>query len=64
MASRVRLSRPSTRRAGWLICEAQAMGKQSVVALFEQNLEQEQHTLEDVKDAMRRITQETAQRVI
>jgi ferritin-like metal-binding protein YciE len=40
------------------------MGKQSVVALFEQNLEQEQHTLEDVKDAMRRITQETAQRVI
>jgi Domain of unknown function (DUF892) len=36
----------------WLICEAQAMGKQSVVALFEQNLEQEQHTLEEVKDAM------------
>jgi ferritin-like metal-binding protein YciE len=48
----------------WLICEAEAMGKQSVVALFEQNLEQEQHTLEEVKGAMRRITQETAQGVI
>jgi ferritin-like metal-binding protein YciE len=41
-----------------LITEAQAMGKQDIVQLLQQNLEQEQHTLEEVKQA----TQELAQR--
>jgi ferritin-like metal-binding protein YciE len=41
-----------------LITEAQAMGKQDVVDLLRQNLEQEQHTLEEVK----RATQALAQR--
>jgi ferritin-like metal-binding protein YciE len=41
-----------------LITEAQAMGKQDVVGLLRQNLEQEQHTLEEVK----RATQALAQR--
>lgn len=41
-----------------LITEAEAMGKQDIVRLLQQNLEQEQHTLEEVK----RATQELAQR--
>jgi ferritin-like metal-binding protein YciE len=40
-----------------LITEAQAMGKEDIVHLLEQNLEQEQHTLKEVKQA----TQELAQ---
>ena len=34
-----------------LITEAEAMGKQDVVRLLRENLEQEQHTLEEVKQA-------------
>jgi len=41
-----------------LITEAEAMGQQDIVQLLQQNLEQEQHTLEEVKQA----TQELAQR--
>jgi ferritin-like metal-binding protein YciE len=40
-----------------LITEAQAMGKHDIVQLLRQNLEQEEHTLEEVKHA----TQELAQ---
>jgi ferritin-like metal-binding protein YciE len=46
----------------WLIREAQAMGRADVVALFEQNLEQEEHTLEEVKRATDRVAAETVQR--
>ncbi len=41
-----------------LITEAEAMGKTDIVRLLQQNLEQEQHTLEEIKQA----TQELAQR--
>jgi ferritin-like metal-binding protein YciE len=42
-----------------LITKAEAMGEQDVVALLQENLEQEQHTLEEVK----RATQQEAQRL-
>jgi ferritin-like metal-binding protein YciE len=38
-----------------LITEAQAMGRDDVVRLLQQNLEQEQHTLEEVKSASKRV---------
>ena len=41
-----------------LITEAQAMGKQDIVQLLQQNLEQEQHTLEEVKQASQQLAQE------
>jgi ferritin-like metal-binding protein YciE len=41
-----------------LITEAEAMGKQDVVQLLQQNLEQEQHTLEEVKQATKQLAQE------
>ncbi|HKN94235.1 MAG TPA: ferritin-like domain-containing protein [Thermoleophilaceae bacterium] len=41
-----------------LITEAQAMGKQDVVQLLQKNLEQEQHTLEEVKQATEKLAQE------
>jgi ferritin-like metal-binding protein YciE len=41
-----------------LITEAEAMGKDDIVRLLQENLEQEQHTLEEIK----RATQELAQR--
>jgi ferritin-like metal-binding protein YciE len=44
-----------------LITHAEAMGNQEVVRLLSQNLEQEQHTLEEVKDATRELAQETAE---
>jgi ferritin-like metal-binding protein YciE len=37
----------------WLIAHFEAMGKSDVVALLQQNLEQEQHTLEEVRTATR-----------
>lgn len=36
----------------WLIAHVEAMGKPDVVALLQQNLEQEQHTLEEVQGAI------------
>ena len=36
------------------------MGDQGVVALLQENLEQEQHTLEEVKRASRQLAQELA----
>ena len=41
-----------------LITEAEAMGQQDIVQLLQQNLEQEQHTLEEVQ----RATQQLAER--
>ena len=41
-----------------LITEAQAMGKQDIVQLLQQNLEQERHTLEEVKQASQQLAQE------
>ena len=40
-----------------LITEAQAMGKDDVVQLLQQNLEQEEHTLEEVKQATQQLAQ-------
>ena len=39
------------------ITEAEAMGKQDIVQLLQQNLEQEQHTLDEVKQAMHEVAQ-------
>ena len=41
-----------------LITEAQAMGKQDIVQLLQRNLEQEQHTLEEVEHATHQLAQE------
>ena len=38
-----------------LITEARGMGRDDVVRLLQQNLEQEQHTLEEVKSATKRV---------
>ena len=43
-----------------LITHAQAMGKGDVVDLLKQNLEQEQHTLEEVKQATERAAAASA----
>ena len=45
-----------------LITQARAMGEEQVVSLLEQNLEQEQHTLEEVKRASEQIAQRSAPR--
>jgi ferritin-like metal-binding protein YciE len=41
-----------------LITEAEAMGKQDIVSLLRHNLEQEQHTLEEVKHASQLLARE------
>jgi len=43
-----------------LIINAQAMGRDDAVSLLRQNLEQEQHTLEEVKQAESRLAAVTA----
>jgi ferritin-like metal-binding protein YciE len=43
-----------------LITQARAMGQAQVVSLLEQNLEQEQHTLEEVKRASEEVAQRSA----
>jgi hypothetical protein len=43
-----------------LITKAEAMGHQDVVALLQENLEQEQHTLEEVKRASQQLAKELA----
>lgn len=46
-----------------LITKAETMGAGDIVALLQENLEQEQHTLEEVKQASQRLAQElSAQR--
>jgi ferritin-like metal-binding protein YciE len=46
-----------------LITQAEAMGKDDVVALLQENLEQEEHTLEEVDRAARRLAQRAAHHV-
>jgi ferritin-like metal-binding protein YciE len=41
--------------------QAEAMGQEDVAALLTENLEQEQHTLEEVEQSAERLTQRTAQ---
>jgi ferritin-like metal-binding protein YciE len=43
-----------------IVTLAQALGEDDIVALVEENLEQEQRTLKEVQAAMERLTQETA----
>lgn len=43
-----------------LITNVEAMGEQDVVALLQENLEQEQHTLEEVKKASQQLAREGA----
>jgi ferritin-like metal-binding protein YciE len=43
-----------------LITHAEAMGEQDVVALLQENLEQEQHTLQEVKQATQSLAQQMA----
>jgi ferritin-like metal-binding protein YciE len=43
-----------------LITHAEAMGQNQVVQLLQQNLEQEQHTLDEVKQATQKLARETA----
>ena len=48
-----------------LITKAEAMGEQDIVALLQENLEQEQHTLvEEVKKASRQLAQELARQAV
>ena len=47
-----------------LITHAEAMGEQDVVALLQENLEQEQHTLEEVKRATQTIAQQAARQAV
>jgi ferritin-like metal-binding protein YciE len=44
----------------WLIANAQALGHQNVVPLLQRNLESEQHTLDEVRQAAQRLARETA----
>jgi ferritin-like metal-binding protein YciE len=43
-----------------LITKAEAMGADDIVALLEENLEQEKHTLEEVKQASQKLSKELA----
>jgi ferritin-like metal-binding protein YciE len=43
-----------------LITHAEVMGNDEIVRLLSQNLEQEQHTLEEVKNATREVARETS----
>jgi ferritin-like metal-binding protein YciE len=43
-----------------LITQAEAMGQQRVADLLKQNLEQEQHTLDEVRQQMQQLAQATA----
>ena len=46
-----------------LITQANAMGEDEIVALLQENLEQEQHTLEEVERLARRLAQQVSQPV-
>jgi ferritin-like metal-binding protein YciE len=45
-----------------LITKAEAMGQDDIVALLQENLEQEQHTLEEVREASQKLSTELAAR--
>jgi ferritin-like metal-binding protein YciE len=44
----------------WLIANAQALGHKDVIPLLQQNLESEQHTLDEVRQSAQRLARETA----
>jgi ferritin-like metal-binding protein YciE len=44
----------------WLIANAEALGHQDVIPLLQQNLESEQHTLDEVRQAAQRMARQTA----
>ena len=44
-----------------LITEASAIGHEDIVALLEENLEQEKHTLQEIQQATQRLAQQTLQ---
>ena len=46
-----------------LITHAEAMGEDDIVALFQENLEQEQATLKKAREATKKVAQREAQRV-
>jgi len=46
-----------------LIIHADAMGEEDIVALLQENLEQEQHTLQEVRKATKKIAQRVGQTV-
>jgi ferritin-like metal-binding protein YciE len=46
-----------------LLTQAEAMGQEDIVALLQENLEQEQHTLSEVERSAERLTQRAAQTV-
>jgi ferritin-like metal-binding protein YciE len=46
-----------------LIIQARAMGRDDVVGLLEQNLEQEQHTLQEAKTALEKVAASTPQHI-
>ena len=43
-----------------LITKAEAMGEDDIVSLLEENLEQEKHTLEEVRTASQQVSKELA----
>jgi ferritin-like metal-binding protein YciE len=43
-----------------LITKAEAMGAEDIAALLEENLEQEKHTLEEIKQATNELSKELA----
>lgn len=45
-----------------LLTEAEAMGQEDIVALLQENLEQEQHTLQEVETSFQRLAQRAAAR--
>jgi ferritin-like metal-binding protein YciE len=47
-----------------LIAHAAALGQQEIVPLLQENLEQEQHTLEEVKRATQKVAQQGARQVV
>jgi ferritin-like metal-binding protein YciE len=47
-----------------LVTKAEAMGAEDVVALLQENLEQELHTLGEVQQVAERLSQRAAQRVV
>jgi ferritin-like metal-binding protein YciE len=47
-----------------LITHAETMGQQDVVALLQENLEQEQHTLQEVERSAQRLAQRVASRAV
>jgi ferritin-like metal-binding protein YciE len=48
----------------WLIAQAEALGHEEVVELLRENLQQEQHTLDEVRRATRAMAQQGGARAV